>query len=153
MYIPLICYIKLLTLYTCKARIYLLYCASTYIVFFIHACITLICISLLTLYIYNALCFEDSSCIIDYFTCYCFLVVTVSYVVNGEIKRPGRNITNCCIKSWWMIYKVFTFTINNFKECDISNTVVIRYWTPIRINTTVKWLSVVSGNIYCWVWI
>ena len=61
--------------------------------------ITLICILLLTLYIYKALYIGVCSCTIEYLAYYCFHVVFVSYVVNDEIKRPGRIITICCIKS------------------------------------------------------
>ena len=39
------------------------------------------------------------SCTIRYSTLYCVPVVGVSDVVNGEIKRAGRSITVCCIKS------------------------------------------------------
>ena len=61
--------------------------------------IALICIVLLTLYIYKALFLGSVSCTMRYCTLYCSPVVDVSYVVNGEIKRPGRNTTSCCIKS------------------------------------------------------
>ena len=61
--------------------------------------ISLISILLLTLYTYKALYSVVGSCTIRYSTLYCFLAVVVSDVVNGEIKRPGRNITVCCIKS------------------------------------------------------
>ena len=61
--------------------------------------ISLISILILTLYIYKALYFGPGSCTIRYFTLYYFPVVDVSDVVNGEIKRPCRNITVCCIKS------------------------------------------------------
>ena len=60
--------------------------------------ITLICISLLTLHIYNAL-FLVGYCIMHHLTFYCSPVVVVSYVVNGEIQRSGRIITICCIQS------------------------------------------------------
>ena len=61
--------------------------------------ISLISMLLLTLYMYNALLLGADSCTIRYFTLYYFPVVVVSYVFNGEIKRPGRIITVCCIKS------------------------------------------------------
>jgi len=113
--------------------------------------ITLICLLLLTLYIYHALYLGSGSCIV-YSTFYCSTVVDVSYVVNGEIKRPGRIITICCIKSWWLICKVFTFTIRSSEQRYIYRTVVIRYYIPGRINTTVEWLAVVSDDSYWWVW-
>ena len=112
-----------------------------------------ISIVLLTLYIYIARFGRCGFWTIHYYTLYCFPVVDVSYVVNVEIKRPGRIITICCITSCWMIYKVFTFTIGSSEQCDIYRTVVISYWTPAWINTTIKWLVVVSGDIYCWIWI
>jgi hypothetical protein len=120
----------------------------------VSICITLICIVLLTLYIYEALFLGVGFCSIRCSTLYCYPVVDVSYVVNGEIKRPCRIITICCIQSWWLNSKVFTFTIlSNKEQCDICITVAISYWTPGWINTTVKWLPAVSGNIYGWVWI
>ena len=61
--------------------------------------ISLISILLLTLYIYKALYSGVGSCTILYSTLYCFHVLGVSDVVNGEIKRAGRIITICCIKS------------------------------------------------------
>ena len=110
--------------------------------------ISFISIILFTLYIDKALYLRVVPCI-EQFTFYCLPVVVVSYVVNGEIKRPGRIITICCIKSWWLIYKVFTFTnFTDSKPCDICRIIVISYCTPASLNTTVKWLSVVSGNIY-----
>ena len=51
------------------------------------------------MYIYNAVHIGSASCTMRYTTVYCFPIVVVSYVVNGEIKRPGRIITICCIKS------------------------------------------------------
>ena len=135
---------------------YYLYCTFIRLCFWelapVSINIALICIVLLTLYIYKALVLGAGSCTMHYSTPYCSPVVDVSYIVNGEIKRPCRIITICCIKSWWMIYKVFTFTILNCKQCDISRTVVIGYCTPVWINTTVKCLAVVSGDIYWWVW-
>ena len=118
----------------------------------IHS-VNLYCIYILTLYIYMYKAFLGAgSCTIRYSTLYCVPVVGVSDVVNGEIKRAGRSITVCCIKSWWLIYKVFTFTILNKEQCDMFSTVEISYRTPVRINTTVKWLSVVSGDSYWWIW-
>ena len=61
--------------------------------------ISLISIILLALYIYKALYSGVGSCTIRYSTLYFFPVVGVSDVVNGEIKRPCRIITVCCIKS------------------------------------------------------
>ena len=61
--------------------------------------ISLISILLLTLYIYKALYLGVGSCTIRYSTLYCFPAVVVSDVVNGEIKRPCRSITVCCITS------------------------------------------------------
>jgi hypothetical protein len=61
--------------------------------------ITLICIALLTLYIYNTRYCGCGPITISYATFYYIPVAGVSYVVNGEIKRPGRIITICCIKS------------------------------------------------------
>jgi hypothetical protein len=54
--------------------------------------------SLLTLYIYNTL-YLGAGSSIDYYALYCVLVVYVSYVINCEIKRPGKIITVGCIKS------------------------------------------------------
>ena len=61
--------------------------------------ISLISILLLTLYIYKALLLGVASCTMRYSTLYYSPVVSVSDVVNGEIKRPCRIITVCCIKS------------------------------------------------------
>ena len=61
--------------------------------------ISLISNLLLTLYIYKALFLGVGSCTIRYCTLYYFPVVVVSDVFNGEIKRPCRIITICCIKS------------------------------------------------------
>ena len=103
----------------------------------------------LTLYIYTALSFGAASCIVGYSTLYCYPIVIVRYIVNGEIKRPGSSITICCVKFWLKSCQVFTFTVLDKEKGDIGSIIAISYCSPVRINTTVECLPLVPGYIYC----
>ena len=93
--------------------------------------------------------FRSWSCIVGYSTLYCFPIVIVRYIVNGEIQRPGSSITICCVKFWWRSCQVFTFTVLDKEKGDICSIIAISYCSPVRINTTVECLPLVPGYIYC----
>ena len=147
-------FVSLVIICSCELLALILNCNRCYIItilWYRHVvCIAHkhnISILLLTLYIHSGRFAFFVVFTICYSTLYLSPVVGVSYVIYGEIKRSGSNITICCINSWWMIIKVFTCT--NKEQCDICFIVAISYWIPVKINTTVKWLAVVSSSIDC----